>query len=127
MAHGNFPRGAGLGCMSDTPAISLLRPLPKATLFCVNPEQLREAAERLAEPVARVFGAHLFFEHTKTIACAVRNHAEVEIDFNALLDQLNSYQRVGYLLAGRWWSEIHVAGVNFDGHGHGLFEDLEHG
>lgn len=111
--------------MSATPVISTLGTLPEAAPFGLEPEQLREVVGRLAEPAARRFGAHLFFEHMKAVARGVSDDAKMDIDFNALLCQLGSHQREGYLLAWRWWSAVHVVGGDFDGDD--LIEDLEHG
>lgn len=111
--------------MSDTPVIRPLGTLPEATPFGLEPKQLREVVSRLAEPAARNFGANLFFEHMKAIARGVSDAAKMDIDFNALLCQLDRHQREGYLLAWRWWSAVLVVGGDFDGDD--LFEDLEHG
>lgn len=111
--------------MTATPVISMLGTLPEDAPFGLDPEQLREVVGRLPAPAARRFGAHLFFEHIKAIARAVRDRSEMDIDFNALLCQLDSRQREGYLLAWRWWSAVHVVGGDFDGDD--LFEDFECG
>ena len=116
MGNGNFPSSTSI-------LVALIN--AEAALFDMAPEQFREVVGQLAEPAARRFGARLFFGHVRAIIRAARDGAEMDINPAAMLCQLDTHQRDGYLLAWRWWSAVHVVGGDFDGVG--LDDDVEHG